>query len=194
MLGPHLSWLATTGAEPFGYALSHAGFGVGQALGEALFFVLGIAATLAIPTATWVVISGHRLTRLPQDYKAMNDGLRFLSLIAMGTIAFPIVTGIILGTDMPSLWAHQGLFLFAILVVCGTSYPIERFYTVNVAVMVAAIAIIAVFIAAPIHAVYRNEHGYEEGRTFYRLAAQELTREWHEQTYMPLSVVGCERR
>src|ERR1700724_1744420 len=37
VLGPHLHWLATTGAAPFGYALAHAGFRFGPALDEALF-------------------------------------------------------------------------------------------------------------------------------------------------------------
>jgi hypothetical protein len=190
VLGPHLHWLATTGAEPFGYALTHTGSSFGQALGETLFFVLGIAATLAIPTATWVMISGYRLERFPQDFRNMNDGLRLLSLIALGTIVFPIVTSMVFGTDMPSLWAHQGLFLLGVLIVCGTSYPIERFYTVNVAVMVAGIALIAVVVAAPIHAIYRNNHAYEEGRSFYRSAALELTRQWHEYTDMPLPAVS----
>ncbi|WP_092517464.1 glycosyltransferase family 39 protein [Afipia sp. GAS231] len=190
VLGPHLHWLATTGAAPFDYALAHAGFGFGQALDEALFFVLGLAATLAIPAATWVMIAGYRLERFPQDYRTINDGLRLLFLVAVGTLVFPIVTAVALGTDMPSLWAHQGLFLLAVLIVCGTSYRIERFYTVNLAVMMTGIALIAVIVAAPIHAIYRNIHGYEEGRSFYRLAAEELTREWHEQTNMPLAAVS----
>ena len=190
VLGPHLHWLATTGATPFDYALAHAGFGVGQALGEVLFFFLGIAATLAIPAATWVMIAGYRLERFPQDFRNMSEGLWLLSLIAVGTIVLPMVTSVVFGTDMPSLWAHQGLFLLGVLIVCGTSYPIERFYTVNVAVMVAGIALIAVVVAAPIHAVYRNNHAYEEGRNFYRSAALELTRQWHEYTDMPLPAVS----
>lgn len=190
VLGPHLHWLATTGAAPFDYALSHAGFSFGQALGETLFFVLGIGATLAIPAATWVMISGYRLQRFPQDFRNINDGLRLLLLIAVGTIVFPVVTALIFGTDMPSLWAHQGLFLLAVLIVCGTSYPIERFYTVNVTVMVAGIALIAILLAAPIHAVYRNNYAYEEGRSFYRAAVLELTRHWHQYTDLPLPAVS----
>lgn len=45
-------------------------------------------------------------------------------------------------------------------------------------------------IAAPIHAVYRNDHGYEEGRNLYAQAAGELTREWRELTGQPLSAVS----
>lgn len=95
-----------------------------------------------------------------------------------------------MGTDLPSLWALQGLFLFAVLVVCGTSYPIERFYTVNVTVIVAGGALAAVLVAAPIHAMYRNDHGYEEGRNLYAQAARELTRQWRELTGESLNAVS----
>ena len=190
VLGPHLYWLATTGAAPFGYALTHAGIGFGQALMEALFFLLGIAATLALPAASWVMITGYRLQRFFQDFRDMNDGLLLLSLIAVGTLAFPMLTAVVLETDLPPLWAHQGLFLPGVLIVCGTSYPIKRFYTVNLAAMVVGISLIAVFVAAPIHAIYRNNHAYEEGRNFYRLAAAELTRQWHDQTDQPLPAVS----
>lgn len=73
-----------------------------------------------------------------------------------------------IGTDLPSLWALQGLFLFAVLVVCGTSYPIERFYTVNLTVIVAGAALAAVLIAAPIHAIYRNNTAMKRDEIFTR--------------------------
>jgi hypothetical protein len=91
---------------------------------------------------------------------------------------------------MTSLWAMQGLFLVAILVVCGASYPIQRFYTVNLTVLVIGIALVAVTIAAPIHAFYRNAYGYEERRNFYRLAALELTRRWHQVSRFPLLAIS----
>ncbi len=113
-----------------------------------------------------------------------------LFLIGVGTIAFPVITAVTLGTDLPSLWALQGLFLFGVLIVCGAGYPIERFYAVNLAVLVLGFALVAVIFAAPIHAIYRNSHPFEEGRNFYRLAALELTRQWHEQCDEPLSAIS----
>jgi 4-amino-4-deoxy-L-arabinose transferase-like glycosyltransferase len=191
VLGPHLYWLATTGAQPFGYALvAHAGVAFGPSLIEALFFLLGLAAAVLIPAVTWVMIAGYRLKRFPDDFRAMNAGLMLLFLIGVGTIAFPVITAVTLGTDLPSLWALQGLFLFGVLIVCGASYPIERFYSVNLTVLVTGFALVAVIVAAPIHAVYRNSHPFEEGRNFYRLAALELTRQWHERSGEPLSSVS----
>jgi hypothetical protein len=189
-LGPHLHWLATTGAMPFTYALAHTGKAFGASLIEALLFSLGIAMTLAIPAVTWVLIAGYRLKRLSQDFRAMNPGLLLLFLVSVGTIVFPAITSVALGTDMPPIWGLQGLFLFGILVVCGTSYPIERFYSVNLAVLVIGIAVAAVVVVAPIHAFYRNMHPLHEGRNFYRLSAMELTRLWHQQSEMALPAVG----
>jgi hypothetical protein len=191
VLGPHLHWLATTGAQPFSYALLlHAGLPVGTSLIEALFFLLGLAAAVITPAVTWIMIAGYRLKQLPADFRAMNSGLLLLFLVSIGTIAFPVMTAVTLGTDLPSLWALQGLFLFAVLIVCGTSYPIERFYSVNLTVLVAGIALLAVIVAAPIHAIFRNSHPFEEGRNFYRAAALELTRRWHEESDGPLSAVS----
>jgi hypothetical protein len=113
-----------------------------------------------------------------------------LFLVSVGTIIFPAITAIGLGADMPPIWALQGLFLFVILIVCGTSYPIERFYSVNLAVLVIGMAVVAVVVAAPLHAVYRNIHPLHEGRNFYQQAVAELTRRWHEQSDAALAAVG----
>src|SRR3979411_2250229 len=87
VLGPHLYWLATTRAEPFGYALVvHGGVAFGPSLIEALFFLLGLAAAMAIPAVTWVMIAGYRLRRFPVDFRAMNSGLLLLSLSAPGRL------------------------------------------------------------------------------------------------------------
>ena len=192
-LGPHLYWLATTGAMPFSYALAeHGGKALGPALREARGFILGVALGLALPAFIWAAIAGRRLGMLSHDFREMNPGLFLLFLVTLGTIAFPAITGIILGTDMPPIWAAQGLFLFSVVAVCSTSYPIERFYTVNLIVIVAGMALVAAVVVAPLHAYYRNTHPLNEGRNFYRLAAMELTRQWHEQSDVPLPLVGGE--
>ena len=162
-LGPHLHWLAMTGALPFAYALAgHTGKASGPAIIEALLFVLGIAMILAIPAMTWVLMAGSRLDKFSQDFRAMNPGLLLLFLVSVGTIVFPAITSVALGADMPPIWALQGLFLFAILIV----------------------------VVAPVHAFYRNIHPLHEGRNFYQLSAAELTRQWHEQSDTALPIVG----
>jgi hypothetical protein len=50
--------------------------------------------------------------------------------------------------------------------------------------------LMAVTLAAPLHAFYRNTYGYDERRNFYRLAALELPRRWHQVSHSPLSAVS----
>lgn len=191
VLSPHLHWLATTGAMPFKYALAaQAGVEFISSLSEALFFLLGIGASLALAALTWILIAGYRLKKFPDDFRAMSSGLFLLFLISIGTIVFPIITALALGTYLPPIWATPGLFLFVVLIVCGASYPIERFYSVNLTVIVIGIALAAVVVAAPVHAIYRNLYSYEEARNFYRPLALELTRQWHEQHDTPMPAVS----
>ncbi|SFI35101.1 4-amino-4-deoxy-L-arabinose transferase [Bradyrhizobium sp. Gha] len=190
VLSPHIYWLATTGASTFSYALAHANGDTVSSLGDVKNFLLGLIAAISVAAVIWVFIAGSRLRQLPADFAAMSPGLWLLFYVAIGTIILPILTSLAMGTDLPSLWALQGLFLFVVLIVCGARFQVERFYTVNVTVIAAGVALVAVLVAAPIHAVYRNIHGYEEGRNFYAQAASELTRQWHELTGEPLSAVS----
>jgi len=190
VLSPHLYWLATTGASTFTYALTHANGNAMSSLGEVKNFLLGLVAAMSASAVVWVLVAGTRLKQFSADFAAMSPGLRLLFSVAIGTIALPVLTSVAMGTDLPSLWALQGLFLFVVLIVCGARYPIERFYTVNVAVIAAGVGLAAVLVAAPIHAVYRNIHGYEEGRNLYAQASNELTRQWRELTDEPLVAVS----
>ncbi|WP_245315653.1 glycosyltransferase family 39 protein [Bradyrhizobium neotropicale] len=190
VLSPHIYWLATTGASTFTYAMTHANRDAVISLADNVDFLLGLAAAMSVSAVLWVFIAGRRLRQFPADFAAMSLGLRLLFYVAIGTIVLPVLTSLAMRTDLPSLWALQGLFLFAVLVVCGTRYPIERFYTVNLTLTTAGVALTAVLVAAPIHAVYRNTHGYEEDRNLYAQAANELTRQWRELTGEPLSAVS----
>jgi 4-amino-4-deoxy-L-arabinose transferase-like glycosyltransferase len=190
-LAPHLHWLATTGAQPFAYALArHAGKAFAPSLTERLLFIPGVAMVLVLPAVAWVLIAGDSLKRFPQDFRAMNPLLRLLFFVSVGTVVFPALTSLVFRTDMPPIWALQGLFLFAILIVCGASYSIERINTVNLTAAVISIAVTAAVVAAPLHAVYRNFYPLHEGRNYYRLAAEELTRQWHAQIKTALPAAG----
>ena len=186
-LGPHLNWLAT---PTFDHAMAHAGVDRIASLREALNFVLGLIATMSVSAIAWVLIAGRRLTRAASDFATMDNGLKLLALIGAGTILFPVLTCLIVGTNLPSLWAFQGLYLLVVPLVASTSYAIERFYTVNTLVLVSGIALLSVTVAGPSHAIYRNNRGYEEGRNFYSQAARQLTDQWHEFAKAPLNAVS----
>jgi 4-amino-4-deoxy-L-arabinose transferase-like glycosyltransferase len=190
-LGPHLYWLATTGAKPCVYAFStHAGKPFDVALAQALLFLPGVALVLILPAVAWVMIAGEKLRRFRADFQALSSELWLLLLIAAGTMLFPPITAVAMGTDMQSIWALQGVFMLVILVVCGASYSIDRVQSVNLTGGMISIALFAILVAAPVHALYRNSYPLHEGRNFYRPAAEELTRLWHAQSAAPLAVVG----
>jgi hypothetical protein len=191
VLAPHLYWLATTGAKPINYALvAHADKAFVPSLIAAVLFLLGVSLVLALPAATWALIVRDRLKKFSEEFRTMDPGLLLLFIIGAGTIAFPVITAVGFGTDMPPIWALQGLFVYAIRVVGSTSYSIERFYTVNLAVFVIGISLASAFVVAPIHALYRNDHPLHEGRNFYRQAALELTERWHKLSSAELPAVG----
>jgi 4-amino-4-deoxy-L-arabinose transferase-like glycosyltransferase len=190
-LAPHLYWLVTTGAQPIAYAFAqHGGKALAPSVLEAFRFILGIAMVLALPAAVWALIAGARLRHFARDFCAMNSSLLLLFLVSVGTIFLPAATSIALGTDMPPIWGLQGLFLFGILIVCGAGYSIERVSSINLAALVIGIAATAAVVMAPLHAVYRNVYPLHEGRNFYRMFAQELTRQWHARSQTPLPAVG----
>ncbi len=190
VLGPHLHWLVMNDGETLAYPLKQqGGFGLRHSLGEATMFVLGIGAALAIPAIAWILSAGQRLNRFVADFRAMPPGLLLLFWVFLGTLVLPPVTAIALGTNMPSLWAAQGLFLPVVLIVCGASYALERFFVVNLATWVVAIVVIAVVVAAPVHAIQRNSVSPNE-RTYYRLAALELTKRWRQATDVPMVQVS----
>jgi hypothetical protein len=169
----------------------HSGKALGPAVHEAAGFVLAIAGIVAIPALIWLRLAGgHVLTNLSRDISAMSSGMKLLSVIGISTVVLPTLTAAMLGTDMPPLWGLQGIFLFVIAIVCGTSYPVPRALTVNLTATVVGIALLAAGVAAPVHALYRNSHPLSEGRNFYQGAIAELTRRWHALSDTPLPAVG----
>jgi hypothetical protein len=188
---PHIHWLATTGARPFAYAVErHTGKAFLPALLEAALFVLAMAMLLAVPAAVCAFVAGDRLKTLRQNFNTMDGGLWLLLCIGVGTMLFPAFTAAAFGTDMPPLWGVQALFLFVIVMVGVLRDPIPRVYSVNLAGTVMGIGLLAAFVAAPIHAVYRNDHPLHEGRNFYQQAADQLTELWRVQSDTPLPAVG----
>ena len=191
VLGPHLHWLATTGAKPCVYALAtHAGKPLGASLLQALLFIPGVAITLVLPAAAWALIAGERLKRFAQDFRALNPGLWLLFLVTVGTMIFPLIAAVTLSADLQPIWALQGVFMIAILIVCGAGYSIDRFHSVNLAAATIGMAVFAALVVAPVHALYRNSHPLHEGRNFYRRVAEELTRLWRAQSDAALPAVG----
>lgn len=189
-LGPHIYWLATTGALPIKYAIeAHSGWAFWPAMWEVWMFFVGIAAYLAFPTIAFLLMIRKDLRSFVVDLTHLELNLKLLLLIFAGTIFFPAVAAIVMVSDLPPLWNLQGLFFIVIVGVCCTTFAIERFDTANVALVVAVISIGAI-VAAPIYALYRNTHPFDLRRNYLSVAASELTKRWDELYDRPLKRIS----
>jgi hypothetical protein len=194
-LSPHLHWIETNGPLPLKYALNlHSGATALDSLIEAGVFLLGLAASLALPAIAWAMIAGHRLRQFPEDLRALDPGLLLLLLIGVGGLIFPIIAAVGHGSDLPSGWAFQGLFLFVVPIVCGARFSVERFHSVNLIAVVLALAVLATIVAAPAYAIYRNTHPFNEGRNFFRISSAELAARWHALTGEPMPMVSGDEK
>ncbi len=190
LLAPHVHWLVTSGVTPFDYALeAHGGLAMSAAVKASGIFLLGVAATLALPLLVWGLLARSRLARYRQDLRAMDPGLWLLALIAVATIAVPPVATIALKSAITTTWAAQGLFLVIVVAVGASSFPIERIEIDRLVALILGVTCLTLA-CAPLHAVYRNSHPFKEGRNYYRLAAQELTRRWRTVSTVPLAATG----
>lgn len=189
-LGPHLYWLATSDALPFTYAMNaHSGWTFWPVVWEVWMFFAGIAGYLALPLFIFLLMIRKDIRSFVHEVSELPSGLKLLLIIFLGTIVLPAITAIVLVTDLPPLWNLQGLFFVVVIVVCCTKFPIERFDTVNVTVLVVVMGLGAI-LAAPIHALYRNNHPFDLRRNYLSTAALELTKQWESVSDLPLARVS----
>ena len=190
VLAPHLWWLATTGSAPFGYPVAaHGGLTLNLALHEAVLFLLGIAAYLALPAFAWALMIRSNLKSFASDVTKLDSGLILLFWIFVTTTLFPPVVSIALHTDLPPLWNLQALFLIVVVCVASVRFAIDRFDSVNLSAVV-LVFLLACVVAAPFHALYRNTHPFDRGRNFLSAAALEMTRRWHQETGEPFAAIS----
>ncbi len=187
---PHINWLVESDFLPFSYAMrQHGGLGASGGASKALQFVGGVLAWLLVPIGVWMLLTRSRVGALLSDIEKVSGGLLLLLLVLLGTLVFPVRAAIVLGTSMPALWTLQGLFLAVVIVVCASGVTDIREPTVKLTTAVAVFSLLLIA-AAPLHAYYRNDHPFKEGRNYYAAAAEELLRRWHYETDKPLAVVS----
>lgn len=190
LLAPHVHWLVTSGISPFAYALEAHGRQTIVAAAEAsAMFVPGVAATLALPLLVWGLFVRSKFARYRGDLRAMDPGLWLLALIAIATLVVPPVVTIALKSAITATWAAQGLFLVIVVAVGASTFALARIEIDRLVALLLGVTCLTLA-CAPIHAVYRNSHPFKEGRNYYRLAAQELTRRWRAVSTVPLATTG----
>jgi len=189
VLAPHLWFLTTTTPDSLSYPLlAHGGQSLEIAAKEAIQFVAGNLAYLVIPCVAWSLMIRFRLRTYVSRIFPLESNLLLLLLIFAGTLFIPPVTTALLQTDLPPIWNMQALFIPVVIFVAAAKFAIDRFDCENLFAAVLAFLALAVAIA-PLHALYRNTHAYDFNRNFLRVAADEITRQWHQTSNEPFVIV-----
>lgn len=193
LLAPHVHWMLTSGTDPFQYALAtHGGVTTGRAVLSGLAFLLGIAATLALPGLVWAAMIRSRAGDYLRGLKPLEPGLLLLLLVAIGAVITPPVVALMLGNSLSAVWASPGLYAFVLVAVCAAKFPVDRTETRRLAAGVLVLTVIAVLIA-PAHAYYRSSHPFSEGRNYYSLATAEVMKRWRQASTGPLKTVSGDK-
>ena len=193
VLSPHIYALATSSFSSFRYAYAvHGGVTAWDAFSSGLSFLLGVAATLALPAIVWAVMIRTRISDYWRDWRSLDSRLKFLLLIGVGTIISPPIVSLFSKSVIVPLWASQGLFIFVVVAVCAARFSIDRIEIVRLAGAI-CIFTIALLLIAPVHAYYRNTNPFPEGRNYFSLATKELMARWTALTPARLKIVSGER-
>jgi 4-amino-4-deoxy-L-arabinose transferase-like glycosyltransferase len=193
LLAPHVHWMLTSGTSPLGYALAtHGGLTTWRAFLSGLTFLLGLAATLALPGLVWGVMIRTRAGEYLRGLRPLDPGLLLLLLIATGAIIAPPIVSLMLRSSLTAVWASPGLFAFVLVAVCAARFPVDRTETRRLAAGVLAVTLVAVLLA-PAHAYYRNGHPFREGRNYYSRAVAEVMQRWRQVSPSPLKIVSGDK-
>ncbi len=193
LLAPHIHWMLTSGTSPLGYALAtHGGLTTGRAFLSGLTFLLGLAATLALPGLVWAVMIRTRARNYLREFGPLDPGLSLLLLIAIGAIIAPPIVSLMLRSSLTAVWASPGLFVFVLAAVCAARFPVDRTETRRLAAGIFVVTLAAVLLA-PAHAYYRNGHPFSEGRNYYSRATEEVMRRWRLISSTPLKTVSGDK-
>ena len=188
-LGPHLYWLAITGAEPFRYALeTHTAATLSQELKKALGYVAGGVGYVLVSVAAYFVAVRPDRRLLVAALWPRDPDRRMLVLLLAVPLVLPLLTAPIIGVALTPLWTMSAWFLLPVVLLAPTQITVTRAATVCVALAVIIITAVAL-IAAPVVAWHNFATQVRNGLLYGRVAAGELTQAWHAAVGRPLTLV-----
>ena len=189
-IAPHVYWLAQDGFMPFQYAVhTHIEKQGVHSLKDVALFILTSAAYLLLPIVSLGVMLRSHWREWQTNLKTLPSGLLLLLLVFATSFVLPMVTTLIIDSELPATWHFQGLFFVLLIAVCALRFEIPRKETVNLAAMVCILFICALLVS-PLYALYRNAKPSPNGREFYRGAAETLTAAWNQAYGVPLQHVS----
>jgi 4-amino-4-deoxy-L-arabinose transferase-like glycosyltransferase len=191
VLAPHLYWLATTGIGPFQYAMTvHGSESSSDELMSILEYLAGGIGYVLLPLGVFAVATRPDRSLLGEMLWPADADRRMLVVLLGALLLLPVITAPLIGVKITSLWTMSAWFLLPIVLLSPARVTLTRTAAVRVATGV-AILTTAVLAAAPAVAWSNFAKGTENGRAYYRVVGEELTRAWR--TAMggrPLTIVA----
>jgi hypothetical protein len=197
-LSPHLYWLATTGFQPFAYAINgHAGRPLSRALEKAGTFAIGALAYMALPFGVFCLATRANVGAIAEALWPSDARLRMLAVLFWTPLILPILTAPLIGGELTPLWVMSGCFLLPILLLAPEHVLLTRQAAIKVAIGVGFITA-GVLLFAPALALIRYAQATtsqivrlddKDARIYERIVAKQATRIWHEILDRPLTIV-----
>jgi hypothetical protein len=196
LLAPHIHWLATTGFQPFDFALrEHTGSSVGQAFWKAALYAIQGIAYVVLPVAAFWLATRPRFRTLVMSLRSPQADLRMLAVLLWAPLILPFVTAPLMGAELTPLWTMQGWFLLPILLLAPSDVLLSRTAAIRVGSGL-LIATVALLLVAPAIALLRHHSSdtsllrVEQYRGTEQAVARRLTAIWHQATGRPLTIVA----
>jgi 4-amino-4-deoxy-L-arabinose transferase-like glycosyltransferase len=189
MLAPHVRWSFTSGFSPLIYAMAvHASSSLGEALWKDVLYTGGGVAYVSVLLAVfWFTVRPDRQTAREIMWPSDADGRMLITLLAVPLI-LPVFVAPVIGAVLTPLWTMSAWYLLPIVLLRPPTVTVGRRAAIGVAAMILANSL-TVLLAAPVLAWFYHLNGTKEGREYYALVSDEITRDWHMTTGKTLKIV-----
>jgi 4-amino-4-deoxy-L-arabinose transferase-like glycosyltransferase len=189
VLAPHLHWLLTQGGGPFAYAYSvHGSVSTATLIGKAGSYMAGAIGYVVLPVIAYLLVTRPKPRDVIHALWPQDPNRRQLVVLLAAMILLPPVTAPLMGLQLSSLWTMSAWFLLPIVLLAPAEIQIPRSH-LAAAAMTVTVVTVGALIAAPAVAWQRHVNGNKEGRAYYRLVSEDLTKEWSRLTPKPLRIV-----
>jgi dolichyl-phosphate-mannose-protein mannosyltransferase len=189
VIAPHLRWLTTAAFTPFDYVYAaHGGSSRAEVMASIATYLLGGIGYVALPIAVYLIMVRPDRRTLAQTLWPADPDRRMLVVLLAGQILLPALSAPFLGVELTSLWTMQAWFLLPIVLLAPQTVAVTRSSVVHIAAAVIAISMLAL-LAAPAISWSRHVNGTKHGESLYRAISDEVTRQWHQHSDRPLTIV-----
>ena len=147
-------------------------------------YLIGALAYVALMVLVFALATRTRPAAILASIWPRDPDRRLLATLLWGPLLLPALGAPLLSAKITSLWTMQAWFLLPVLLLAPESVRLTRAAAVRVAGAVAVFTLAAVLIS-PAMALLKHRQPTNDGRAYYSLVADELTRRWRETSTAP---------